>query len=75
MTSPQSILFLHFQVTNPKVDKLVSALNKSVGLILDVSKKIELWDQPHSDLFKNLGLENIPSSFNLNTESSGSGEL
>ncbi|BFZ18283.1 hypothetical protein BsWGS_21321 [Bradybaena similaris] len=47
-------------VSNPKVEKLVSALNKAVTLILEVGKRIEIWDHPNPLIFSKLGIPPEP---------------
>lgn len=50
------IFLLCKQVPNPKVDKLVIALNKAVTLVLEVGKRVEIWDQPSPAVFAKLGV-------------------
>lgn len=49
-------------MSNPKVEKLVSALNKAVTLILEVGKRIEIWDHPNPLIFSKLGILPEPES-------------
>ena len=60
-------------MTKPKVDKLVSALNKAVSLMLDVSKKIDLWDQPPISIFQPLGVYKVPSMILEGGDKTGGG--
>ncbi|XP_055861319.1 dynein axonemal heavy chain 8-like isoform X4 [Biomphalaria glabrata] len=43
-------------VTNPDITKIVNALNKAVTRIIEVGKRIEIWDPPNPAIFVKLGV-------------------